>query len=171
MCIRDRPRTGRRNHRPAGEGAPAPRLPGKSGPYSSTYEMCIRDRSWVASRSTAASRSSARSSPFRRCFGRSAAAAPKAAVSKPVSYTHLDVYKRQLLTRKSLLYGIQCGVAAAMRTEAVRSIFKMTFVNSFQYHSYYLLHQFVVERGYAESCLLYTSSFISPLPEYQSSIP
>ena len=32
-----RPRTGRRNHRPAGEGAPAPRLPGKSGPYSSTY--------------------------------------------------------------------------------------------------------------------------------------
>ena len=43
--------------------------------------------SWVASRSTVASPSSARSSPFRRCFGRSAAAAPKAAVSKRIAST------------------------------------------------------------------------------------
>ena len=71
-----------------------------------------------------------------------------------VEETFYISFDEPLLTRKSLLYGIQCGVAAAMRTEAVRSIFKVTFVNSFQYHSYYLLHQFVVERGYAErSCL------------------
>ena len=43
--------------------------------------------SWVASRSTAASRSSARSSPSRKRFGRSAAAAPKAAVSKRIAST------------------------------------------------------------------------------------
>ena len=55
-----------------------------------------------------------------------------------VEETFYISFDEPLLTRKSLLYGIQCGVAAAMRTEAVRSIFKVTFVNSFQYHSYYL---------------------------------
>ena len=71
-----------------------------------------------------------------------------------VEETFYISFDEPLRTRKSLLYGIQFGVAAAMRTEAVLSICKVTFVNSFQYHSYYLLHQFVVERGYAErSCL------------------
>lgn len=41
----------------------------------------------VVSQSTAASRSSARSSPSRKRFGRSAAAAPRAAVSKRIAST------------------------------------------------------------------------------------
>ena len=53
-----------------------------------------------------------------------------------VEETFYISFDEPISTRKSLLYGIQCGVAAAMRTEAVRSIFKVTFVNSFQYHSY-----------------------------------
>ena len=51
-------------------------------------------------------------------------------------------------TAFNAVWQLRCG------RKPCESIFKVTFVNSFQYHSYYLLHQFVVERGYAErSCL------------------
>ena len=43
-----------------------------------------------------------------------------------VEETFYISFEEPLLTRKSLLYSIQCGVAATMRTEAVRSIFKVT---------------------------------------------
>ena len=54
---------------------------------SHAIQMCIRDRPWASSRSARAAASPARSLSRR--------AVSTAASSGAVSYTHLDVYKRQ----------------------------------------------------------------------------
>ena len=81
---------------------------------------------------------------------------------KPVSYTHLDVYKRQVFTSagcaltSSVSAAFFCStLLAAVSTSAFASVVASTFVSTFAFSAF--LASFSVLCALTNTCLLYTS--------------